>query len=321
MRLPAVVNHPRIMKRAKKTQPPKNADYRISFWVFVLVAVTLHAGLILWFPLVKTTAPEKLIEVSVIASEEKAQSGGASTVARPGKIAASAGRKADAGGSGNSGSSPRPLSLTDLSVGSAYGPSEGPQGYGQQPLGVGSGSSPILDEARGTVTFRALYQRIDQVLTYPPELSAAGFEGFVKADLALLPSGELDKKRSRVVANSPYLRVHVLRVLRRALQEKLPESWLKQTRGLLFKCVFQFELVGDTGDIAHSADSETSGKSLTFYRAGKPWGQWSIGPFTGYGAMPAVGVDPSWFTDELGLSHSKPVDPLKSYREDPDWRS
>jgi hypothetical protein len=64
------------------------------------------------------------------------------------------------------------------------------------------------------------------------------------------------------------------------------------------------------------------GRKFSFYRVhlSSPL-DWKFGPFTGYGIMPAVGVDPGWIAEKIDkLIHPKAeIDPLDRYRDDPDW--
>jgi hypothetical protein len=66
----------------------------------------------------------------------------------------------------------------------------------------------------------------------------------------------------------------------------------------------------------------TQGRGLSFYRVNlvSPL-DWNLGPLSGYGVSPVVGINPLWFVDAIGnLIHPKAkIDPLDKYRDDPDW--
>jgi len=288
----------------------RTAKARFSLYLLISCLVHLALGWLIKFP--KLPTKSDLIEASIPVELSQVRS----EVGNAPRGRGGVGR----GWTGGKTKSPEDLSLSDLMVSDGTFPARGPHGEGTD-LGLGSGTSPLLEEARGTVSFQLLYDRIDQVLDYPSEFISAGFEGLVKADVIFSPEGTFDRAHSHVEANSPYLRVHIARVLRRALQEGLPESWVRRTRGLNFKCVFQFELVGGSSVVVGTQDGLVVGKKLGFYRKGKELGAWSVGPLSGWGPAPVVGIDPEWILDQVRRPHTPDIDPLKKYRDDPDWRS
>jgi hypothetical protein len=186
----------------------------------------------------------------------------------------------------------------------------------------------LLAAMKGTVSYRFIYELIDHRLYYPEEFGDAGIEGIVESRIVFSKEGKYLKSQSRVKSQSRYLRVFVLRILREVLDQPLPSNYLKgRETNLTVKCLFQFDLrrkqdpFSEDTEAGQSARKQAIGNSLAFYRSAGVFGQWKLGPISGYGIMPAVGVDPGWFLDEIkgATSNKAPIDPLKKYRDDPEW--
>jgi hypothetical protein len=147
--------------------------------------------------------------------------------------------------------------------------------------------------------------------------------------------------------------IHQLRTL---LADPIPpEIWKSNPKAFSIDATFTFDLVrpesivgatvgpqpGPTADPTKFSDNDSDGgmkseKGLQtapgvqgmyglkffFYRAilGSKL-DWKLGPLAGYGIMPAIGIDPSWFVDKItdAIHHRGPIDPLLKYREDIDW--
>jgi hypothetical protein len=192
--------------------------------------------------------------------------------------------------------------------------------------GIEGRGGNILGQMKRTAADQVLYERIDEVLDYPDELKEAGAEGTVKAELRFDSEGNFLKKDSRLAAASRFLRVHVMRVLRRAFAERLPETYVRG--GLRVRCLFEFDLIQRDGVFSDDSHALTGiavrGNYLGFRRTGKRFGEWKLGPFAGdlrSIAGGALGIDPGWFVDQVTklTSNKAAADPLQKYRDDPDW--
>lgn len=184
-----------------------------------------------------------------------------------------------------------------------------------------------LSDSIRTVVYNHLYERINNAIHYPNEFQDAGIEGFVNAQLYFTPLGEFQRERSQIRSGSRYLRVLILRSLRRVLADPVPPNYLRTFPNLMVKCVFHFEItrLENPMDASHDSVKDSlsrlplAGRSLYFYRAAKVIGEWKIGPFSGYGIAPSIGIDPQWFSDGVKKLVKGKVDPLQKYRDDPEW--
>lgn len=211
-----------------------------------------------------------------------------------------------------------------LPLGEASGSDTGTQGFA-----YGSGGSDVLEQMRGAVTYDLIYDRLDSAVFYPSEFIDAGFEGTVRATLIFSKDGHWLKARSHMESLSRYLRVHIVRTLRQVFEEPLPSNYFHEGKELRLFCLFQFELsrkdnAMDAGpDPFKGSPSHrgTLGNHLYFYRSSSVIGQWRLGPLAGYGIVPSIGVDPEWFIDQVShaVDRKAEEDPLKKYRDDPDW--
>ena len=196
------------------------------------------------------------------------------------------------------------------------------------PDSAGPGESEILNEIKGTVIYDSLYRLIDETLYYPAEFGEGEIEGVVRAQIVFSKNGTYNRKFSRVSSPSPYLRVFVLQLLRRAFSEPLPAAYRKSGNEIRISTVFFFDLTRtdnpmDAGPNAMKGHDKNRslGRHFAFYRSAKLIGEWKIGPLRGYGLVPSVAVDPEWFVDRATdlVSEKAKADPLKKYRDDPEY--
>ena len=252
------------------------------------------------------------------------------------------------------------LSLRDLGVFSKKGslplPSNGNADVFSEQVGspyafenqVTTKKSPIL---------LYLFKRIDGALAYPGDLREAGYSGEVNAVLSFDQQGHWIESVEDVKANglmSRYFRIYLLHRHREIFSEPIPETiWKAEPQTLRIEVRFVFEIVapekvmGAQVGPQYSASADPSkfsevdmdggqsvernvisgrqllhGRKFSFYRVhlASPLA-WKLGPITGYGVMPMVGINPGWFLDAASdlIHHRAKIDPLMKYREDPDW--
>lgn len=184
----------------------------------------------------------------------------------------------------------------------------------------GAGEGGLLGEMRQTVGRDRLFQIVDAVLDYPAAFIAADIEGDVSATLVFSDEGLFLPKPSRVNAASPYLRVVVLQVLRRALADAIPSA-----RRLRVRCLFTF------GGSDYGIRTGVAGNHLAFHRESPrrapvlKLGPLALGfrprPTHLTGGPPSVGVgaslDVGWIVEAFRGSSGE--NPLASYRADPEW--
>jgi hypothetical protein len=207
-------------------------------------------------------------------------------------------------------------------------------------------SSPVL---------AYLYRQIDGGIAFPAELGEAGLSGEVTAELNFDRQGHWIDSPANVKASSPmsmYFRLYVIHRLRERLSEPIPENlWKTDPRAFSVKARFVFDKVAPESvegapvgpQFAPSVDptkfstADTDGgqsviqqrqrqgqfgRDFLFYRMHLASAlEWKLGPFAGYGIVPAVGINPGWFVDKITnlIHHREKVDPLERYRDDPDW--
>lgn len=292
---------------------------------FLLISCCLHLGLLLaWVYLRAPKSAEKdLLRVVEIASLPQSPSSANTPKKRAGAQAPTQPKSRRAGG----------LTLSDLGIQWAGKgvpiPAEAGNGSDKNGKGFayGSGGNDVLGQIAGSVTYRELYERIDEVLVYPDEFVETGIEGTVSAWLIFSAQGTWLRGRSRFHASSPYLRVYIIQVLRRAFAETLPATYFKQGLELKLQCSFYFQLKRNRYEMeeppvdAKAIPMYALGNRFSFVRAAGEFGQWKLGPLSGFAVAPSIGVDPGWFVDrfEDATSNKAKGDPLEKYRHDPEW--
>lgn len=174
----------------------------------------------------------------------------------------------------------------------------------------------MLDSLTQAVPMQNVGDQVESALDYPVEFRNAGMEGTVTADVRFSADGTLEKPVAR--SRSNYLRVHVLRVLRRTLASGLP---LTYTRGRPVGLRFRFDFIlSDADQLIRPEVREVNG-NFHFQRVGRGFGEWKLGPLRGVWFVPAVALDPEWIVDAAKKTFSRKaeIDPLETYRRDPDW--
>jgi len=181
---------------------------------------------------------------------------------------------------------------------------------------------PLAPETdRDVSLYRYLYSVIERNLTYPAEFHGTGIQGEVTVTLRFDSEGAWRKDVSAFRASNPYLRVHVIRLLRKALRERIPANLWKARAKLAVDCTFRF-LISESGDVALLESKRVIfGKSLSFARRiQKSVLEWQAGPLHGLGPF-AVSLNPLWFFEKARdvVAPRIKIDPLEKYRNDPDW--
>lgn len=171
--------------------------------------------------------------------------------------------------------------------------------------------------------YRFIYQIIDQNLTYPFELRQRDIQGRVVLRLSFTKEGVLLRDRTEVVsASSNYLRVHVQRMLRKLFLDPLPKPQRTFTGPFTLVCSFHFERTEHNEADLIAARRFIQKNNLYFYRQEHHSKlQWQLGPVSGLGIVPALGVDLGGAFDQVGrlFSSRTKKDPLARYRDDPEW--
>lgn len=295
-------------------------------WVLVSAAVHALAVVLLWRVAPRPSREPEPVAIDALVEETRVPPGHAGT-----------GRRGGAGGPAARGARSRGsrpgLSLSDLGIGWArrgdvlvprgverglVGDSEADPAT-QEGDGIGGRGGNVLGQLKGAVDYERLHDALDAVLDYPAALQDASIEGDVRAEIVIDRDGRFRKDASRFESSSRYLRVHVLRVVRRALAERFRHH--RRGEPLRFRALFRFSLERAGAPFSDESDGVV-GNFLSFRRqSSKLFGQWDLGPLTGYGPAMAVAVNPEWFLDRARDLTSKKarVDPLETYRRDPDW--
>jgi len=180
---------------------------------------------------------------------------------------------------------------------------------------------------KDTNHYHRIHQTIDHSLHYPPEFKDADIGGTVRASLVFSKEGVFLRKQSKVKSASRYLRVFILRLLRKSFSK----PYHKEGKPIRVDCMFDFVVTRREDPFNASPDNLLSnparngfiGNRLFFYRSAKVIGMWKIGPLAGYG-IGGVSLDLFWFVNKAveGVDHLRgkmKIDPLAKYRRDPEW--
>jgi hypothetical protein len=223
------------------------------------------------------------------------------------------------------------LTLSDLGIGRSR---QEPAGDAtEREAGTSDSGSSVLESLKRTVPLESLYRRLDQAVYYPKELIDADIEGRVTGKLVFNPQGEFLPTESHIISDSNYLRVYVLKAFRSALKAPL-RPMPPNVDDLVVRFTVTFELTrtdnamdgSRNANLGRGAQKGLSGYNLALYRSSKVIGQWKLGPLSGYGIAPSVGIDPGWFVDGIEklydrvIKQKAEIDPLELYRNDPAWK-
>jgi hypothetical protein len=179
----------------------------------------------------------------------------------------------------------------------------------------------IVKEGKESPLFKYVHDQVENNLYYPAELKQKLIEGSVSG-VVVFSKGEFVEDYTRLQSNSSYLKVAVMRALRRAFRDSLPEKYWKlaaNSEGRLeVQSQFIFSIVEHDEDKKAEALQAVSGRTLAFYRTYVHSAlQWKLGPLSGLG--PLVSLDVLWIPEKIAGLFSKKaeIDPLDSYRDDP----
>jgi hypothetical protein len=185
-------------------------------------------------------------------------------------------------------------------------------------------TSQILSDASRASTNRFVYEAIDNALDYPTEFIDRKFQGTVEATIRFSPQGEFLKNESEFKSNSRFLRLLVIKALRRAFDSPLPLAQRLQNQRASIKATFNFEISHDEDKSRFTKKVSHSVGRLVFERV-----HHISGPFQLERALfaeqtgqtgPMASVDLLWLADNIGdVLSGKKVDPLQKYRDDPDF--
>ncbi len=184
-------------------------------------------------------------------------------------------------------------------------------------IGTGDGGDALRElkplELRAD---RWVQSRVEALLSYPSELIAAQKTGEVSVEIEFDRNGALLPQRTRYRFDDRYLKVHVARVLRRAFRDAGPVA------GRKFALRFRFYFSENGNPEFHERMRVAARGSIHFARwVHRSSLQWSVGPVSGLGPLPAIGINPMWFVEKAKdlLSNDAKIDPLDRYRMDPAW--
>jgi hypothetical protein len=184
-------------------------------------------------------------------------------------------------------------------------------------------SSDVVKEGKESPLFRLIRDQVENHLAYPAELKEKGIQGTVTGAV-VFSKGQFVEDQTRLQSDSAYLRVAVMRALRKAFRESLPEKYWQLASDregrLEVQCRFIFETVEHDEEKKSHDLQAVSGHALAFYRTYVHSAlQWQLGPLSGLG--PLVSLNVLWLPEKIGELFSKKaeIDPLDSYRDDPAW--
>lgn len=158
--------------------------------------------------------------------------------------------------------------------------------------------------------YKFIHQRIDQNLTYPSEFIERGFAVPVVAKVCFDRNGYFSREDSKFESSNPFLKIHVIRVLKKALADPIPASIRCLHRAFCLNSTFHFYFTMLRHEKRELDVQETViGKNLYFYRSHNS----SI--LKGENVM---NINPvALFESVFGKKQT--FDPLQKYRDDPEW--
>jgi hypothetical protein len=181
----------------------------------------------------------------------------------------------------------------------------------------------IVKEGKESPLFKYVRDQVENNLYYPAELKQKFIEGTVSG-VVVFSKGEFIEEQTRLQSSSSYLKVAVMRALRQAFRDSLPEKYWKlaaDSEGRLeVQSQFIFSIVEHDEDEKAETLQAVSGRTVAFYRTYVHSAlQWKLGPLSGLG--PLVSLDVLWIPEKIAGLFSKKaeIDPLDSYRDDPAW--
>jgi hypothetical protein len=210
--------------------------------------------------------------------------------------------------------------------GQKNGPKNGPKN--SNGAIAGSRAQGVLDADAKLPLYHYVYDRINGNLAYPMELVAKKIAGSVSGVLVFSDRGEFLEDHSRLSGDSSFLKVAVVRAVRRAFRDGIPSQFLPQVLPLGLKdgqslevsCRFVFEIIEHEDETLVAQRQGIVGREMDFYRSFEESAlQWQLGPLSGLG--PFASLDVTWFPRPIGdlLSKKAKFDPLDSYRDDAAW--
>jgi hypothetical protein len=189
-------------------------------------------------------------------------------------------------------------------------------------LGAGGG----FTSGKEDLLHREIYDRIDHFLTYPHEFKEKGFTGTVKAKLYIDSEGNYLRERSVFTGDNPYLRVHVIRVIRQALLEAIDKKLLAGRKSLTVDCTFRFAFRAAHNLLFSASRRYSLNDGLIFYREDLLEKRYESAPSTAFGRTTQGSfLRADFFSmsfEDFGALFSKKkakAEPLDVYRDDPDW--
>ena len=194
-----------------------------------------------------------------------------------------------------------------------------PSDNGSETLSGGDAFQAVSDPNYALYQF--IYQTIDSQLTYPQEFTDAGFQGTVYAKLYFDENGKYDRSQSEFQYIDSYLKVNVIRALRKIQDNPVPKVLNKLNKPFYLNSSFHFYQTENGNKTFTQYKKLILGHQLFFYRSNaRSKLQWDLGPLHGFGPI-GIGLDILWFLkkgEEL-LSKKVKIDPLQKYRDDPEW--
>jgi hypothetical protein len=165
-----------------------------------------------------------------------------------------------------------------------------------------------------------LHEKINSRLTYPVELASRGHSGKVSLQFDVTERGQLVGGFHSLRSEDRYLRVVVLRILRRALADPLPEAIRLPEKLMRLGAVFIFDPATRKVTLAELNIPSVLKNILTFYRQSNADG---LNLWMKEEAQGGKSIN----TDIVRLFESifkkkrddDPDSPLQRYRDDPDW--
>lgn len=203
-----------------------------------------------------------------------------------------------------------------LTPGGSPGPGAG--------FGIGKvAGSPVLSDAQDSALHRYLHELIDAVLEYPNDLIAEGIEGTVEAALRFSSDGRLLMKGSPVTSDSRFLRLLVIRALRKAFASPLAASHRPRASAFPVKATFLFRITREDPKGRFTSRASHSVGYLSFLREQhiklplrleRPLFAEDSGQ-----ASPVLSFDLLWLADKIIGNDGRKIDRLQKYRDDPDF--
>ncbi len=186
--------------------------------------------------------------------------------------------------------------------------------------GFQAGNSYKSATDKNVTLYHYIYQAIDNNLTYPSEFIDAKFQGTVVTQIYFDQTGAYLRSNSKFQSPHPYLKIHVIRTLRKGLVNAVPEAINKIRKPFFLNCSFRFYFTENGNQDLVKSQKFIVGNQLFFYRSvHKSALEWDLGPLHGVG--PLANLNLLWFFEKGHDLLSKKVkfSPLEKYQDDPEW--